>query len=143
MTTATDLETLLLARVETIDDEKVLTRKTFEEVGLTDDLDMATVKRVESCLSNYRAKATRALGVASLEELVANPNKDKVETRAEYGSQSTIRATVRRSHSVGKGEKRKDYFGHATVVVSNGNEPELLEAIESIANRGKELFGPK
>lgn len=139
-----NFDDVLKTRVEDIDGEKVLTRKTFEEVACDDDeFSFDKIKRVEHRLATYRASATRTLGHAALEDLVANPGKDKVVTRAYYGSQSQITNTVRQSHTVGKGDKQKTFFGHSTVVVSNGNEPDLLEAIESIANKGRDLFGSK
>ena len=143
MTSPIDFETLLIPRVEDVDGEKVLTRKTFEEVGLDDEVTIADVKRVENRLQSYRAGAYRALAHVSLEDLVADPKKDRVTARVEYGTQSEMRSTFKKSHTVGKGDKSKTFYGHSTVVVSNGHEPELLEAIETIAIKGRDLFGPK
>lgn len=144
MSEVSTLQELLVGRVQRDDEEgrARLTRKDFEET-LGDDVDMAMVKRVEHKKAVYRAAATGALGQVSLEMLIANPSRDSIETEAEFGSQSTIRNKVSRHHTVGKGDKRKDYYGHSTVVVSNGDEPELINAIEAIGKRGRELFGPK
>lgn len=133
----------LIARVEDKDDIKVLSRETFNELALDDECTIADVKRVEHRLATYRAKAVQALAHVALDELVANEKKEYVDTRADYGTQSEIRNRVRRSHTVGKGDKMKTFHGHSTVVVSNGHEPELLEAIENIGKRGVDLFGKK
>ena len=69
--------------------------------------------------------------------------RDYIDTEAEYGSQSKISNRVRRTHTVGKGDKKREYYGHSTVVVSNGDEPELLSSIEAIGRRGQDIFGPK
>lgn len=137
------MESKLNDRIENNDGELKLDRRTFEEIALGDDLTMADVKRVEHRLASYRAASTSALGNRALDILTADPSLDEVKTIAEYGSQSRITNRVRREHTVGKGDKAKSYFGHSTVVVSNGDEPDLLDAIESIGNRGRELFGNK
>lgn len=137
------MEQRLLERATEVDGTLQLTRQDFEEVALDENLTMADVKRVEHRLASYRAASTNALGNRALDMLLADPKRDSVETSAEYGSQSRIRNTVRRQHTVGKGEKAKHFFGHSSVVVSNGDEPELLAAIESIGNRGRDLFGTK
>ena len=137
-----NLESLLLPRVKDVDGVKKLTRQDFEDT-LPEGMDMGSVKRHEAHLANYRAAGVRATNSVAFDDLVENPSKDKVETSVDYGSQSNIRNTLRRSHSIGKGEKRKDFYAHSTIVVSNGHEPELLEAIEEIAKKGKDIFGPK
>lgn len=138
------LEELLLGRVKRDEEagKAKLSRQDFEET-LGDDCTMADVKRVERKVALYRAASTSALGRVGMDMLLANPARDQVETEAEYGTQSTIRNTIRRHHTVGKGDKRKDLYGHSTVVVSNGDEPELLSAIEEIGRKGLDLFGPK
>lgn len=144
MSEVNSLSDLLIGRVKRDDKEgrAKLSRIDFEET-LGDDCTMADVKRVERKVALYRAASTSALGRVSMDMLLADPTRDSVETEAEYGTQSTIRNTIRRHHTVGKGDKRKDLFGHSTVVVSNGDEPELLGAIEEIGRKGLELFGPK
>ncbi len=136
------LEELLVGRVVRNDEEgtATLSRKDFEE-NLGDDCDMGQVKRVEHKLAVYRAAATGALGRVQMEMLVGNPSREYVDGSAEYGTQSKITNRVSRCHTVGKGDKRKDFYGHSKVIVSNGDEPDLLEAIESIGRRGQELFG--
>ncbi len=143
MSEVSALEALLVPRVKKDEHgDRLLDRRDYEET-LPEDLDMGTIKRVEHHNALYRAASTRALGGVAMEDLLADPKKDKVNTRAEYGTQSEIRNSIRRTHVVGKGDKRTEYFGHSTVVVSNGNEPDLLEAIETIANKGKDIFGSK
>lgn len=136
------LEELLVGRVVRNDEEGTakLSRADFEE-NLGDDCDMAMVKRVEHKLATYRAAATGALGRVQMEMLVGDPGRDYIDGSAEYGTQSKLTNRVSRCHTVGKGDKRKDFYGHSKVVVSNGNEPDLLAAIESIGRRGQDLFG--
>lgn len=134
------METNLVDKVEEKDGDLHITRKTFEEVALDDTINMAVVKQVEHRLATFRAASTHVLGSRGLDMLLADPNLNEVKTVAEYGSQSRITNRIKREHTVGKGDKAKTFFGHSSVVVSNGDEPELLDAIESIGNRGRELF---
>lgn len=144
MTTVTELQFSLAGRVTRNEEEGTakLTREDFEKT-LPEDTSMADILRAELATSRFRAAATGALGEASLSMLEGNPTRDYIDTEAEYGTQSKISNRVRRSHFVGKGDKRQEFHGHSTVIVSNGDEPELLAAIETIGRRGAELFGPK
>lgn len=136
------LKEALYSRVEVDDDKPRLTRKVYEDT-LPEDMTMAQVKRMERHNALYRAAGNSVLSETSLGILVDNPNKEYVDFEVEFGSQSVLRNRVHRNLRLGKGDKARDQFGHSTPVVNHGNEPELLESIESISKRGLELFGPK
>lgn len=144
MSEVNTLKALLVGRVER--DEKngraTLKREDFEAT-LGDDCTMADIMRAEHKTALYRAAAVGALGDVGIDMLIGDTTRDYIDTEAEYGSQSKISNRVRRTHTVGKGDKKREYYGHSTVVVSNGDEPELLSSIEAIGRRGQDIFGPK
>jgi hypothetical protein len=139
MTELTALELLLADKIEDEDETVVLTRKVYEDT-LPPEYTMADVIRLDRHNALYRAAGTKVLGSRALDLLLEDPKREKVETRVDFGSQSSMRNSIRRNHTVGKGDKARQFYGHSTVVVNNGDEPELLKAITDLGEKARDLF---
>ena len=88
MSDVSDLKELLIGRISRDPKEgrARLSRVDFEET-LGDDCNMADVIRVEHKLARFRAASTGALGEVGIEMLIADPEREYIDTEAEYGTQ--------------------------------------------------------